>query len=208
MAGSIASIASSDRPAARLNLTGSVSFSIGAILAVIEARDAADRLGHPPTLGALWSTDGGRAALVQLVAAAIFFQIATIAATLSDLGWIDTDLWLWTPSSIGSVGFVVSGAIYAREARPARDIGALITVLNLAGSTCFLAGSLGGYLAQGPVHIPGNDFVNPVFLAGSALFLLGSVIGFIELRQPLKPHQTTRHCSGRGSPGLTSPAQP
>ncbi len=188
--GGVATIASADRPAAWLNLIGSIAFSGGAVLAVVEAADAALRLGVKRTLGGLWSTAGGRASLVQVVSAAVPFQIAMIVATISDLGWVTTDVWLWTPSTVGSIGFVIAGIIYLHEARPAADIGTRAAAANLAGSGCFLVGSLAGYLAQGPIEIPGNDFANPVFLAGSLLFLAGSVLGFVELRRPLDSHQT------------------
>lgn len=188
--GGVATITSIDRPAAWMNLTGSLAFSIGASLAVVEAASAAKRLGKFGIAG-LWATAGGRAALIQIVAAAGFFQIAMIAGVLTDLNWVTTDVWLWTPSTIGSIGFVASSFIAVQEARPAADIGTTAAIANLAGSVCFLLGSVAGYLAQGPIQIPGNDFANPVFLAGSVLFLAGSAAGFIELRQPLEAHQTS-----------------
>lgn len=188
--GGVAAIMSADRAAAWLNLVGSLGFSVGAFLAVLEAADAAKRLGRRPGLGGLWGTAAGRASLIQIVAAAGFFQIAMVAGMFPDLGWVRTDLWVWTPSTIGSVGFVVSSLISFREARPAADVGATAAGANLVGSACFLAGSLDGYLAQGPTGLPGVDVADPVFVIGSVLFLIGSVLGFAELRRPLGLQQT------------------
>lgn len=188
--GGVATISNMDRLAAWLNLVGALGFSIGAVLAVIEGTDAAERLRLPGVAG-LWATAGGRAALVQFVSAAGFFQVAMVTGMLANVGWVTEDLWLWTPSTIGSIGFVVSSVISVQEARPAADIGTTAAVANLAGSVCFLLGSLSGYLAQGPIDLPANDFANPVFLAGSVLFVAGSAASFVELRRPLGPDQTS-----------------
>lgn len=190
VAGGIATIVGLDRPAAWMNLIGSIAFSVGATVALIEAAVAAKRLNLPGFAG-LWATAGGKAAIIQIIAAVGFFQIAMITGIITDLNWVTTDVWLWTPSTIGSIGFVTSSMISLQEARPAADIGTAASTANLAGSVCFLLGSLAGYLAQGPIRIPGNDFANPVFLIGSVLFLAGSAAGLAELRQPLRPHQTS-----------------
>lgn len=91
---------------------------------------------------------------------------------------------------------VVAAAGFSRIAMvrrgPAAEIGTAAASANLAGSGCFLLGSLARYLAQGPITVPaGNDFANPVFLAGSVLFLAGSVSSFVELAQPLRAHQSS-----------------
>ena len=200
--GGIATIIGAAQTAVWLNVIGATVFSVGAVLALIEAIDAAKRLGLPGVSG-LWATAGGRAAIIQIISAAGFFQIAMVAGLATNLGWAATDVWVWTPSTIGSIGFVVSSFISVQEARPAADIGATSALCNLTGSMCFLLGSLAGYLAQGPVDVPGNDFANPVFLAGSALFFAGSIFGLAELRQPLGQHQTSKPLSPPGTMGRT-----
>jgi hypothetical protein len=187
--GGVAAISGLGRAGAWMNLLGSICFSIGAGLALVEAATAARRLGEDRDIAGLWSTAGGRAALTQFVAAAGFFQIAMAASMAASLEWIATDFWIWTPSTIGSIGFVTSGVIFTREARPAADIGFASARANLGGSICFLTGSLLGYLAQGPTAFPHADVATPVFLAGSLLFLLGSALGIVELHRPLEPHQ-------------------
>lgn len=173
------------------NLAGSVPFSGGAALAVVEAKRAGSRLQARQGTVGLWSTMGGRAAIIQGVSAVGFFQIAMIAATVASLGWVATDIWLWTPSTIGSVGFVVSGWMYVAESNPADDIGTRASQVNLVGSTCFLVGSVAGFVSDGPVRIPTKDITTPAFLIGAVAFLAGSVLGLAELKRPLHRHQTT-----------------
>jgi hypothetical protein len=177
------------------NLIGSTLFSIGAMLAVVEVRAALVALHETPTTAHLWRNPGGRAALIQLPAAAFFFQIAMIAGAASGLDWLQTDAFLWTPSSIGSVGFVISSWIAVRECTPARDIGTWSTVANFAGSVGFLVGSLTGYFSQGPFNLNANDVSNPIFLVGSTLFLIGSTLGLAELRTPTELSRSNRSCS-------------
>lgn len=111
---------------------------------------------------------------VQLVSAGVFFQIAMSCGLLPHAGWLAEDVWVWTPAVLGSVGFVWSSTLSVLASpvvRPAR----LRAWANLGGSAAFLAGSVLGYFAQGPVIIPPNDIDNPVFLLGSLLFLYGSI---------------------------------
>ncbi len=175
------------------NLAGSIPFSGGAVLAVVEANRACARLACGPGVKGLWSTTGGRAAIIQVVSAVGFFQIAMVAAMFGSLDWVTTDIWLWTTSTIGSVGFVVSGWMYVAEANPADDIGTRSTWVNLLGSVCFLVGSVAGYFSAGTVRIPTNDITTPAFLIGAIAFTVGSALGLAELRQPLRDHQTIAH---------------
>ena len=175
------------------NLAGSMPFSAGAVLAVVEADRACMRLGRETGVSGLWSTLGGRAAIIQGVSAVGFFQIAMVAAMFGSLGWVATDVWLWTPSTIGSAGFVVSGYMYVAEANPADDIGTRASRVNLLGSVCFLAGSIAGYFSAGTLRIPTNDVTTPAFLLGAIAFAVGSALGLVELQRPLQPHQTIAH---------------
>ncbi len=107
-----------------------------------------------------------------------------IAGVVSDLSWTGTHALLWTPSTIGSIGFVVSSWIAWREARPAQDIGTAASVANLVGSAGFLVGSLTGFFDD--FGLPANDIANPVFLAGSLASAIGSLLAFAEHKMPTK----------------------
>lgn len=173
------------------NLVGSIGFSIGALLAIVEAAGAARRLDGRRTPGSVWATAAGRASFVQGFSAIILFQFAMVtAAADTSLSWVGDDIWIWTPSALGSVGFVVAGRILWLEAKPAADIGSAAARFNLAGSACFLAGSLAGYFTQGPVEVAADYISNPVFLFGSLAFLLGSGLSLAELNQPLRTNAT------------------
>ena len=174
-----------DKPwVAWLNFVGALLFSGGAVVAVLEARDALIARQRATGLAGLWADPGGRAALIQLPAAAVLFQLAMTAGLANNLDWVRVDGLLWTPSTIGSVGFVASSWILWREARPARDIGAATAITNLAGSVGFLVGSAAGYFDEPPFGLSSNDITNPVFLIGSFLFAVGSALGCVEIATP------------------------
>jgi len=185
-------LAFTNDPSARwFNLVGSVGFSVGALLAIVEASDAAHRLNGRRTPGSVWATAAGQASFIQGISAVILFQFAMVAAAAdTSLSWIGDDIWIWTPSTLGSVGFVIAGRILWLEAKPAADIGSTAARFNLVGGACFLGGSLAGYFAHGPFEVGANLVSNPVFLIGSLAFLIGSGLSLVELDQPLRANAT------------------
>ncbi|MBV7295736.1 hypothetical protein KRX51_07390 [Corynebacterium sp. TAE3-ERU12] len=188
--GTCADFASSDALATWTDFIGACLFGVGAILSIIEAYQASRRIRPFVPHRNLWHTAAGRASIIQGFCALVLFQLAMTVPLWGSLGWQATDVWIWAPSTLGSVGFVVASGIYYREAKPAKDIGTTAALVNLVGSWCYLIGSAFGFLEQGPVQMSGDWVVNPVFLVGSVLFFFGGVFSIMELRQPLQQHQT------------------
>jgi hypothetical protein len=107
-----------------LNLAGSLGFSIGAVLSLIEADRAATTGDQPARWHRLIATVAGQAALVQLASAVVLFQLSMILSATATLDWKLSDLWIWTPSALGSIGFVGANPVF------------------LAGSIAFAIGSV------------------------------------------------------------------
>lgn len=187
------------------NLAGSILFSVGAVLAVLEAVGAGHALG--PASGGWRHTTAGKAALIQLVAAGVVFQTSTVAAQLGASG--ATAWWtVWVPSALGGVGFVWASRLYLAEASPAHDLGTRVAVLNLVGSWMFLLSALPGLVDPNLTAGWADWTVNLGYTLGSIVFLAGGVGAIVEVSRPLPetsvrfpappPHvATTRGVSGR-----------
>lgn len=201
-----------------LDFVGSVGFSIGAYLQVLEA------LNRPMVTGQVSGSDGAasllrpradqfrwwtwrpllvdsRGAVIQCTAA-LFFQVNTLCSLFSGGGWVREELLVWGPSCIGSAGFVWSTWLFLVEAGNGRvawswsDIGWRSVMLNLLGSIGFLAASLLGFFGDCPLFKDPVALVNWVFLTGSVLFLVGSYLGVVELSwQPVRKAVRSRRAA-------------
>lgn len=189
--------------------TGSVFFTIGSYLLVFEAVNIdldlrlemrARKLeyflkgekftipGRKPLnlWGWAWARIDYQIAIVQLTGALIF-NINTGMALVSGLDWIQTDAWVWTPSTLASICFVTAAYLGIVEvchrwwAWQPRDVSWWINLFGLLGAFGFLISSIFGFFAQGPILLPqwlGNTFA---LMMGSWFFLMGTYLLIPEM---------------------------
>jgi len=172
--------------------TGSVFFTVGSYMLLLEALNAhADPTAkHQPGLlrkkkwrwiGWDWPRIDFAIAAVQLTGA-IIFNINCGMSLVSGLSWWQSDLFVWTPSTVASCCFVTASYLGLIEVSHRRwawlfwDMSWWINFFSLLGSFGFLTSSVVGYFGQGPVQIPqwwGNVFA---LMMGSWFFLFGTYL--------------------------------
>jgi hypothetical protein len=139
---------------------GSIFFTSAALLQAVQAVDVLDR----------WSS------LVQL-AGTIFFNVSTFRALQAGLDASAYDHLVWSPDVLGSICFLVSGAIaYGAVRRRPRGLPWWIAIVNLAGCLAFGISAVAGYV----VHSTGDALdlaaANSWTSLGALCFLAGSVL--------------------------------
>ena len=170
---------------------GSVFFTIGSYMLVLEALNApsdpsASHSKKPKRrrwrwLGWEWERIDFRIAGVQLTGA-IVFNVNCGMALVEGLSWWQSDLFVWTPSTLASCCFVTASYLGLVEVSNRRwawlvwDMAWWINFFSLLGSLGFLCSSLVGYFGQGPVLFPqwwGNLFA---LMMGSWFFLFSTYL--------------------------------
>lgn len=128
-----------------------------------------------------WERIDYQIAAVQLTGALIF-NINCGMALVSGLSWLQTDAWVWVPSTLASICFVAAGYLSVVEvchrwwAWQPRDVSWWVSFFSLLGACGFLTSSVFGFFGQGPILLPqwlGNVF--PLMM-GSWFFLFGTYL--------------------------------
>jgi len=150
---------------------GSIFFTSAASLQAVTAVDRLDR----------WSS------LIQF-AGTIFFNVSTFRALQSGLDATAYDRLVWSPDALGSICFLISGALAYAAVR--RQRGALlwwIGIVNLAGCVAFGISAIAGYV----VHSTGDALdlaaANVWTSLGALCFLIGSVLLLPASSEPIAP---------------------
>jgi hypothetical protein len=122
-----------------------------------------------------WSTG------IQLVGT-LYFNVSTGVAMVAGLSAQTAHRHVWRPDAIGSVCFLVSGALAWYEVchgwaawRP-RSWSWWITLANLVGSVAFGISAVAGYInpVSGQVH--NSSRANTQTLVGAVCFFIGAVL--------------------------------
>jgi len=97
---------------------------------------------------------GFSAGLIQLFGT-LLFNLNTGDAMLSQLGWLQEDVLIWTPDVVGSICFLVSSYLALVEIShrvwsfQPRQLSWWIVIINLLGSIAFMAAALFAYFVPG-----------------------------------------------------------
>jgi hypothetical protein len=139
---------------------GSIFFTSAALLQALQAIDRLDR----------WSS------LIQF-AGTVFFNVSTFRALQTGLDASAYDRLVWSPDVLGSICFLVSGAVaYAAVRGQRRALPWSIAMVNLAGCVAFGISAVAGYV----VHSTGDALdlaaANAWTSLGALCFLVGSVL--------------------------------
>jgi hypothetical protein len=142
---------------------------------------------EPTRLGFVWP-------FVFLVGALVF-NYETLAALLSDLDLIPSEVGLWWTSLIGGLLFLLAALLQMLEAsggrthESVRNVSWYIALWFVIGSIGFTVGALPGMFDAGDVPFakigPGAFIVKLGFLVGGVAFLVGSWLMLTELDQEL-----------------------
>jgi hypothetical protein len=203
-----------------MSIVAESCYSIGAALytisvygQIVESLNADDRVAsdgsctppeswrwfafEPNRLGFVWP-------LVFLIGALVF-NYETIAALLSNLELIPSEVGLWWTSLIGGLLFLIAALLQMLEVgngrirENVRDVSWQVALWFVIGSIGFTVGALPGMVHAGEVPLakvePGALIVKLGFLIGGIAFLVGSWLMLPELDQELhkeldEPRQT------------------
>jgi hypothetical protein len=139
---------------------GSIFFTSAALLQASQAVDRLDR----------WSS------LIQF-AGTIFFNVSTFRALQAGLDASAYDRLVWSPDVLGSICFLVSGAIaYAAVRRRRRALPWWIAMVNLAGCVAFGISAVAGYVVHSTGDVLDLAAANSWTSLGALCFLVGSVL--------------------------------
>ena len=139
---------------------GSIFFTSAAFLQALQAIDRLDR----------WSS------LIQF-AGTIFFNVSTFRALQTGLDASAYDRLVWSPDVLGSICFLVSGAVaYAAVRRQRRALPWWIAMVNLAGCVAFGISAVAGYVVPSTGDALDLAAANAWTSLGALCFLVGSVL--------------------------------
>ena len=153
-----------------------VIFFVGSILvtfaASVELRQATLRRGARFGADATWWS-----AAVQWIGT-LLFNLDTYDAMQTGLSSTQEDRLIWTPDLIGSVCFLVSGALaYRVAARGVRQgRGWHMAVINLAGCVLFMVSAVASYVVPDTGSILALAAANWTTSLGAACFLICAVL--------------------------------
>ena len=153
-----------------------VIFFVGSILftfaASVELRQATLRRGARFGADATWWS-----AAVQWIGT-LLFNLDTYDAMQTGLSSHQEDRLIWTPDLIGSVCFLVSGALaYRVAARGAHEgRGWRMAVINLAGCMLFMVSAVASYVVPDTGTILALAAANWTTSLGAACFLICAVL--------------------------------
>lgn len=148
---------------------GSVFFTLAAALELREGTvRRRRRWGRDPSW---WS------AFVQF-AGTLLFNVSTFDAMLDSLSAHEEDRLIWTPDLIGSVCFLVSGALAFRVASRVGGRGRewKIAAINLAGCVLFMASAVASYVVPATGSILDLAAANWCTALGAMCFFAGALL--------------------------------
>jgi len=187
------------------NLTyfgGSVCFTLAALLCVVGAVEASERLGsHPASLaGRLLRVDsiGWWSAIVQF-AGTIWFNVMTLRAVVVSGSAAQVDALVWRPDLLGSACFLVSSYLAVEEARrqpadvPGRAWSWWVVALNLLGSIAFGVSAVASFTRLSTQQILDFRLDDAGTFVGALCFLVAAVLTVPEARC----EESNEHVGGR-----------
>jgi hypothetical protein len=188
---------------------GSIFFTSAAFLTYREAVDAAP-LGLNPRHKRFFVLQPRRidwwATAVQLVGT-VYFNISTLAATITGLSAHEANRYVWRPDAVGSICFLVASALAWYEVchgwaawRP-KDCAWWITLVNLVGSIAFGVSAVAGYVnpVTGQVHNATRADLQT--LVGAVCFFIGAVLLLPERTQEVATQQISPSRDGASATG-------
>jgi hypothetical protein len=142
---------------------GSLFFTSAALLQAMQA-SASDRL---PTL-------------IQL-AGTLFFNVNTFRAMDASINTSQVDRLVWAPELVGSICFLVSGALAYLTVRAVGHAARhntewRIAAVNLAGCILFMISAISGYVVPKSGNVLDLAAANITTSLGALCFLIGSVL--------------------------------
>lgn len=153
--------------------TGSVFFTVAAGL---ELREGTARRGRR------WGSDPSWWSAFVQFAGTLLFNISTFDAMQESLSTQQEDRLVWAPDLIGSICFLVSGAIAYRVAagpglrRARRDRNWTMAAVNLGGCVLFMISAVASYIVPSSGSILDLAAANWCTSLGALCFLLGSLM--------------------------------
>ena len=152
---------------------GSILFTLAAAL---ELREGTVRRGRR------WGTDPSWWSAFAQFVGTLLFNVSTYDALQEDLTAHQEDRLIWTPDLVGSICFLVSGAIAYRVCtgpgwRPARrDRAWVMAAVNLLGCILFGVSAVGAYIVPDTGSILDLAAANWGTSLGALCFLIGAVL--------------------------------
>ena len=148
---------------------GSVFFTVAAGL---ELREATTRRRRR------WGRDlSWWSACIQF-AGTLLFNLSTFDAMQDNLSTPHEDRLVWTPDLIGSICFLLSGALAYRVAAGAtrRDRNWTMAAVNLAGCVLFMVSAVASYVVPSSGSVLDLAAANWSTAVGAACFLIGALM--------------------------------
>lgn len=132
-------------------------------------------------LQALQSRGADRLPSLIQFAGTIFFNVNTFRAMQTTIDNSRLDRLVWAPELVGSICFLVSGAIAYRSVRAAghaarRNAEWRIAAVNLAGCVLFMVSSVAAYVVPKTGDVLDLAAANFTTALGALAFLIGSVL--------------------------------
>ncbi|MEP6390262.1 MAG: hypothetical protein ABJ056_10105 [Halioglobus sp.] len=178
---------------ANVNLTffaGSIPFTIAALLQLIQAELAGDcpggsRAKRSDSYKWRFHDRGWRACAYQFVGT-LAFNLNTFDAMTLGGNWLIDDIEIWAPNMLGSILFLASGVLAAREAQQAtalwqpRSIEWCIAVINLLGCIMFMVAAVLALETPVPLLAEAAELSILFTLLGAICFFLGAALLLLE----------------------------
>jgi hypothetical protein len=124
---------------------------------------------------------------VQLIGT-VFFNLSTFHALATSTSSAPYDHLVWRPDSLGSVCFLVSGALAYVEVAgglfrpPGRTLDGTIVTVNLLGCVAFAVSAVAAFVAPATGHEVAANLSNTTTALGALGFLVGALLLFPESR--------------------------
>ncbi|MEP4485588.1 MAG: hypothetical protein ABJ013_08170 [Halioglobus sp.] len=178
---------------ANVNLTffaGSIPFTIAALLQLIQAELAGDYLDggeakHNDAYNWRFRDRGWRACAYQFVGT-LAFNLNTFDAMTLGGNWLIDDIEIWVPNMLGSILFLASGVLAAREVQQATalwqptSIEWCIASINLLGCIMFMVAAVLALETPVPLLAEASELSIMFTLLGAIGFFLGAALLLLE----------------------------
>jgi hypothetical protein len=155
---------------------GSIFFTTAAALQCVEAFNA-DRppgarlrlVAYEPRSADWWSS------VVQF-AGTLLFNVSTFRALQTGFADVSYDRLVWRPDAVGSICFLVSGAVALWAVRGRRDRNWWIAAVNFAGCVAFGVSAVAGYVVPSTGSVVDLAASNAFTSAGGLCFLAAALL--------------------------------
>jgi hypothetical protein len=154
-----------------------ITFFVGSIFFTAGGALQTSLAWHEPGSSAWWT------AVIQSVGT-LCFNVSTFLALNTSLSDPDYDRLVWRPDAVGSVCFLVSGAIAFRAARPGDGWEPLV---NMLGCVFFGVSAIAGYVVPSHGSIIDLAAANWNTALGAACFLACGVAAAVSGRTAKSP---------------------